>query len=58
MENENITARLIKKGMGFTVAIPPNIQLLDCYQNAEYKAQKINAEFGGTTIVMLLMLRH
>lgn len=40
MENENITARLIKKGMGFTVAIPPNIQLLDCYQNAEYKAQK------------------
>ena len=40
MDNENITATLIKNGMGFTVAIPPNIQLLDCYQNAEREAQK------------------
>lgn len=40
IDNKNITAALIKNGMGFIVAIPPNIQLLDCYQNAERKAQK------------------
>ena len=40
MDKENITATLIKEGMGFTIAIPPNIQLLDCYQNAERNAQK------------------
>lgn len=40
LDSENITAILIKKGMGFTIAIPPNIQLLDCYQNAEREAQK------------------
>lgn len=39
-DNKNITATLIKNGMGFTIAIPPNIQLLDCYQNAEHEAQK------------------
>ena len=39
-DNENITATLIKNGMGFTVAVPPNIQLLNCYQDAESSAQK------------------
>jgi len=41
MKNENITANLIRNGMGFTIAIPPNIQLLNCYQKAEHKAQKL-----------------
>jgi len=41
MKNENITANLISKGMGFSIAIPPNIQLLNCYINAERKAQKL-----------------
>ena len=40
MNNENITATLIKNGMGFTIAVPPNVQLLSCYQNAEREAQK------------------
>jgi endonuclease YncB( thermonuclease family) len=40
IDNENITELLIKKGMGFTIAIPPNIQLLNCYQDAEADAQK------------------
>lgn len=40
MGNENITVILIKKGLGFTIAIPPNIRLLTCYQNAEREAQK------------------
>ena len=40
MNNENITATLIKNGMGYSIAIPPNIQLLSCYQDAEHEAQK------------------
>ncbi len=40
INNENITATLIKNGMGFTIAIPPNVKLLTCYQNAERVAQK------------------
>lgn len=40
LDNENITATLLKKGLGFTIAIPPNIQLLSCYQKAEREAQK------------------
>lgn len=40
MNNENITASLIKKGMGYTIAVPPNTKLLSCYQNAEYEAKK------------------
>ncbi len=40
MDNENIAATLIRNGMGYTIAIPPNIQLLSCYQNAEREAQK------------------
>lgn len=40
MNNENITATLIKNGMGFAIAISPNLQLLDCYQQAEREAQK------------------
>ena len=40
MDNKNITAMLLNKGMGYAIAIPPNIQLLNCYQRAENKAQK------------------
>ena len=39
MDNKNITAMLIHNGMGFTIAIPPNVQLLNCYQNAEANAK-------------------
>ena len=39
-DDENITATLIKNGMGFTIAVPPNIHLLNCYQDAEADAQK------------------
>jgi micrococcal nuclease len=38
-DNKNITAVLIKKGLGFTIAIPPNIQFLSCYQKAEKEAK-------------------
>lgn len=40
MKNENINAQLIRKGMGFTIVVPPNTQLLSCYQNAEREAKK------------------
>lgn len=39
-DDKNITATLIKNGMGFTIAVPPNIKLLNCYQDAEADAQK------------------
>ena len=41
MDNKNITAILIKKGLGFSIAVPPNVQLLNCYQNAETEAQTL-----------------
>jgi len=41
LDNENITAILLKKGLGFAIAIPPNIQLLNCYQKAEGEARKL-----------------
>lgn len=50
MDNENITATLIKNGMGFTVAIPPNVHLLGCYQNAERHAQKSKRGIWGHTV--------
>jgi len=40
LDNKNITAELIKKGLGFAIAIPPNIRFLKCYQDAEHYAQK------------------
>jgi len=40
LDNKNITAMLIKKGLGFAIAIPPNIQFLKCYQDAEQYAKK------------------
>lgn len=36
---ENISATLLKKGLGFSIAIPPNIQFLKCYKKAEREAQ-------------------
>lgn len=42
LDNKNITAMLLKKGLGLTIAIPPNVQLLNCYQNAERKAKTSN----------------
>ncbi len=41
MDNKNITAILINKGLGFSIAVPPNVQLLNCYQKAEHEAQKL-----------------
>lgn len=41
IDGENISAILLKNGMGFSIAIPPNIQFLACYQNAEREARKL-----------------
>ncbi len=35
----NIEARLLGKGFGFAVAIPPNLQLLDCHLQYEQQAR-------------------
>lgn len=35
----NIEARLLRQGLGFTVAVPPNLQLLDCHLQQEQQAR-------------------
>lgn len=42
LQGENITASMLKKGMGFSIAIPPNVNFNTCYQNAESEAKKKN----------------
>lgn len=42
LHGENITASMLKKGMGFSITIPPNIKFNTCYQNAEHEAKKQN----------------
>lgn len=39
-QGANIEARLLSKGLGFAIAIPPNLQLLDCHLEHEQKARK------------------
>lgn len=36
---ENLAALLLKKGMGYQIAIPPNLAYLDCYAAAEASAR-------------------
>lgn len=47
LSGENISAMLLKKGMGFSITIPPNIQFTDCYQRAEKIALKFNRGIWG-----------
>ena len=39
-DGENISATLLKKGLGFSITIPPNLKFQTCYKNAESEAQK------------------
>jgi len=39
-DGRNLTARLLRKGLGFHIAIPPNLELLDCYRQAEQLARQ------------------
>lgn len=43
----NITATLLKEGLGFSIAIPPNLKFLDCYQFAENEAKQLNQGIWG-----------
>lgn len=36
----NIEARLLRQGLGFTVAVPPNLMLLDCHLQQEQQARR------------------
>lgn len=36
---DNITARLLQQGAGFQVAIPPNLDYLECYRQAQDQAR-------------------
>lgn len=37
----NIEAKLLRQGLGFTVAVPPNVQLLDCHLQQEQAARAL-----------------
>ncbi len=41
-DGSNVGAALLREGLGWSIAIPPNIRLLDCYQNAEESARRAN----------------
>ncbi len=40
-EGENVTSRLLVDGLGFHVAIPPNLWAADCYFAAQQKARDV-----------------
>jgi len=37
---DNISAILLREGLGYSIAIPPNLNFLNCYKKAEYDAKK------------------
>ncbi len=40
VDNRNLSAQLLAEGLGWALAIPPNIAFLDCYLGAEKAARK------------------
>ncbi len=38
-DDSNLAARLLAEGLGWSIAIPPNIRFLDCYREAEETAR-------------------
>lgn len=40
IDGENISQHLIQQGMGYSIAIPPNLKFLSCYTEAETAAKK------------------
>jgi endonuclease YncB( thermonuclease family) len=39
-EGHNIEARLLREGLGFALAVPPNVALVDCHVAAEAQARR------------------
>jgi len=39
---DNLTALLLRQGMGLSISIPPNLNYQDCYQAAEHYARQLN----------------
>lgn len=42
-DGTNVQARLIAQGLGFAIAIPPNLAFVDCYAAAEKRARNARA---------------
>jgi hypothetical protein len=43
VDGENVNAWLLRQGLGYFIAIPPNLALLDCYRQAEQIARQQRA---------------
>ena len=41
-DGRNLTQQLLQAGLGFHITVPPNLLLLDCYQQAEQDARRQN----------------
>lgn len=41
-DGRNLTQELLQAGLGFHITVPPNLLLLDCYQQAEEDARRQN----------------
>ena len=39
-DGRNLTQQLLQAGLGFHITVPPNVLLLDCYQQAEQQARR------------------
>jgi micrococcal nuclease len=42
-DGRNLTAELLREGLGWAIAVPPNVRYLDCYAEAETKARTASA---------------
>lgn len=47
LDGTNITTRLLQYGLGFSIAIPPNLKFLNCYQIAENYAKQLKNGMWG-----------
>jgi endonuclease YncB( thermonuclease family) len=49
-DGTNLSAALLGEGLGWALAIPPNIQWLDCYLAAENKARSVGRGVWGQPV--------
>lgn len=48
MNGDNVQAALLAQGLAYWIAVPPNLQWLDCYRQQEKQARKSNAGIWAT----------
>ena len=49
-DGTNVSETLLKTGLAYRIAIPPNLWSQDCYKKAEFEARKLKLGLWGNTI--------